>query len=77
MQTSQCQILSVNSIELFGATNDKDGWTMKTNIEIQELFKQPDIVVTVKKGRITWAGHCPTNRNVAGSIPDGVTGIFH
>jgi hypothetical protein len=21
--------------------------------------------------------HCATNRNVAGSIPDGVTGIFH
>jgi hypothetical protein len=22
-------------------------------------------------------GHCATNRKVAGSIPDGVTGIFH
>jgi hypothetical protein len=21
--------------------------------------------------------HCPTNRKVAGSIPDGVIGIFH
>jgi hypothetical protein len=26
---------------------------------------------------ITWLRHCATNRNVAGSIPDGVTGIFH
>jgi hypothetical protein len=43
--------------KIFGATNDKDGWRMRTNIDIQELFKQPDIVVTIKKGRITWAGH--------------------
>ena len=24
-----------------------------------------------------WLMHCATNRKVAGSIPDGVTGIFH
>jgi threonine/homoserine/homoserine lactone efflux protein len=24
-----------------------------------------------------WLRHCATNREVAGSIPDGVTGIFH
>jgi hypothetical protein len=24
-----------------------------------------------------WSRHCATNRKVAGSIPDGVTGIFH
>jgi hypothetical protein len=25
----------------------------------------------------SWLRHCATNRKVAGSIPDGVTGIFH
>jgi hypothetical protein len=25
----------------------------------------------------SWLRHCATNRNVVGSIPDGVTGIFH
>jgi hypothetical protein len=25
----------------------------------------------------SWLRHCATSRNVAGSIPDGVTGIFH
>jgi hypothetical protein len=48
-------------------TKDKDGWTMRTNIEIQELFKQPIIVVTIKKGRIRWAGHVqrmPETRSV-------------
>ena len=34
--------------KIFGATNDKDGWRMRTNIEIQELLKQADIVVTRK-----------------------------
>jgi hypothetical protein len=24
-----------------------------------------------------WLRYCATNRNVAGSIPDGVIGIFH
>jgi hypothetical protein len=24
-----------------------------------------------------WLRHCATNRKIAGSIPDGVTGIFH
>jgi hypothetical protein len=40
---------------------------MRTNIEIQELFKQPDIVVTIKKRRIRWAGHVqrmPETRSV-------------
>jgi len=25
----------------------------------------------------SWLRHCATNRKVAGSIPDGVIGIFH
>jgi hypothetical protein len=25
----------------------------------------------------TWLNHCATSRKVAGSIPDGVIGIFH
>jgi hypothetical protein len=25
----------------------------------------------------SWLRHCATTRNAAGSIPDGVTGIFH
>jgi hypothetical protein len=24
-----------------------------------------------------WLRHCATNRKIAGSIPDGVSGIFH
>jgi hypothetical protein len=25
----------------------------------------------------SWLRHCATNRKFAGSVPDGVTGIFH
>ena len=25
----------------------------------------------------SWLGHCATSQKVAGSIPDGVIGIFH
>jgi hypothetical protein len=25
----------------------------------------------------SWLRHCATSRKVAGSIPDGITGIFH
>jgi hypothetical protein len=33
----------------------------------------------VQKGHAVaqWLRQCDTNRKVAGSIPDGVTGIFH
>jgi ABC-type lipopolysaccharide export system ATPase subunit len=40
---------------------------MRTNKEIQELFKQPDRVVTIQKGRIRRAGHVqrmPETRSV-------------
>jgi hypothetical protein len=29
------------------------------------------------RGGAVWLRHCTTSRKVAGSIPDGVTGIFH
>jgi nitrate reductase gamma subunit len=31
----------------------------------------------VEHAAAQWLRHCATNRKVAGSIPDGVTGIFH
>ncbi|PSN29914.1 hypothetical protein C0J52_23870 [Blattella germanica] len=32
-------------------------WRIRTNIELQGLFGQPDIVVEIKQDRIKWAGH--------------------
>jgi hypothetical protein len=36
------------------------------------------LILVFEKGHAVahWLRHCATNRNVAGSIPDGVTGIF-
>jgi hypothetical protein len=35
------------------------------------------IVVVVVVAVTQWLRYCATNRKVAGSIPDGVIGIFH
>jgi hypothetical protein len=38
------------------------------------------VTYTLEFERTRWrsgCGHCPTNRKVAGSIPDGITKIFH
>jgi hypothetical protein len=38
-----------------------------------------DIVLLLQNSvkKASWLWHCATSRQVAGSIPDGVTGIFH
>jgi hypothetical protein len=35
------------------------------------------IIITRVFGWCSWLRHCATSRNVAGSILDGVIGIFH
>jgi hypothetical protein len=34
-------------------------------------------ILLLKHAVAQWLRHCATNRKVAGSIPDGVIGIFH
>ena len=34
-------------------------------------------LTTGRRGGTRWLRHCATSLKVAGSIPDGVTGIFH
>jgi len=37
-----------------------------------------EAVYTIRGTRwCSWLRHCATNRKVAGSIPDGVIGVFH
>ena len=33
--------------------------------------------LVIHRGARGWLRHCATSRKVAGSIPDGVIGIFH
>ena len=32
-------------------------WRMRTNAELNDVYKEPDIVTTIKQGRIRWRGH--------------------
>jgi hypothetical protein len=44
--------------------------------EVQIIFKCADVSGRGKRCR-SWLMHCATSRKIAGSIPDGVIGIFH
>jgi hypothetical protein len=46
----------------------------------KKIFKIVMILIVALWGPLMvaqWLRHCTTNRKVAGSIPDGVIGIFH
>jgi hypothetical protein len=40
-----------------GPTREKEGWRIKYNNELYDLNKNPEIVKTVKLGRLRWLGH--------------------
>ena len=50
-----------------------------------DFFKQQQVLIcefsainiVSSEARGSWLRHCATSRKVAGSIPDGVNGIFH
>jgi hypothetical protein len=85
-----CQQISITSIcSKSGLAQIKDGSSHKTELTswlaVTVQFRIFGVFV-IKRGRTmflynygrcfhTW--HCATNRKVAGSIPDGVIGIFH
>jgi hypothetical protein len=50
--------------------------------DCRKIFKYEHFIKICTVGALgtrwrIWLRHCATNRKVAGSIPDGVTGIFH
>lgn len=42
---------------IFGAFQEEDGWRIRYNYELAELYKSPDIVRYVKILKLKWAGH--------------------
>jgi hypothetical protein len=42
---------------IYGPTREKEGWRIKYNNELYNLYKNPEIVKTVKLGRFRWLGH--------------------
>jgi hypothetical protein len=42
-----------------------------------DIHSEYVILIVLQQEWRSWLRHCATSREVAGSIPDGVTGIFH
>jgi hypothetical protein len=36
---------------------DQNGWRIRTNDELQVIYRKPNIVTTLKVRRLEWAGH--------------------
>lgn len=53
LRSFERQILRV----IFGAIQDRNGWRRRMNFELDNLFGGPDIVRTIKIGRLRWLGH--------------------
>ena len=43
--------------KIYGPIKDKDGYRIRTNNEIKQLYKRPNIATQIKAKRIEWAGH--------------------
>jgi hypothetical protein len=56
---------------IHGPEVEQGMWRIRTFRELRELHKDMGTAVA------QWLRYCATNRKVAGSIPDGVIGIFH
>jgi hypothetical protein len=48
-----------------------------TDLSEEVTKKSTDLSEEGWRAVAQWLRHCATNRKVAGSIPDGVIGIFH
>jgi hypothetical protein len=58
------------------------GWDDKTkNHKVVDTYRHVRLKTVSISGLgyavVQWMRHCATNRKVAGSVPDGVIGIFH
>lgn len=42
---------------IYGPIRDEDGWRVRTNQEIYQLYEDPSLVTEIKRGRLRWLGH--------------------
>jgi hypothetical protein len=42
---------------IYGPIEDQNGWRIRTNDELQVMYRKPNIVTTIKVRRLKWAGH--------------------
>jgi hypothetical protein len=43
--------------KMYGPINEGGQWRIRTNIELQELYGERNMVAFIKKGRLRWLGH--------------------
>jgi hypothetical protein len=43
--------------KIYGSIKDQNGWRIRTNDELQVVYRKPNIVITIKVRRLEWAGH--------------------
>jgi hypothetical protein len=43
--------------ELYGPINEGGQWRIRTNAELQEMYREQDLVALIKIGGLRWLGH--------------------
>jgi hypothetical protein len=43
--------------EIYGPKSEQGVWRIRSNLEIQNMYKSPDIVTEIKVRRLKWLGH--------------------
>jgi hypothetical protein len=42
---------------IYGPVQDKGQWRSRYNKELNDLFKEPKLSITIRNARLRWAGH--------------------
>jgi hypothetical protein len=42
--------------KIYGPKSDQGVWRIRSNLEIQNMYKSPDIVTEIKVSRLKWLG---------------------
>jgi len=63
--------------KIFGPVKENCVWRIRTNHDVIDLLREPDVVSEIRKARLRWLGHVErmpeerTVKNVFKSIPEG------
>ena len=42
---------------IYGPVRDHNGWRRRYNRELYDIYAEPDVISSIKVGRLRWAGH--------------------
>jgi hypothetical protein len=73
----RCLTLILLTWSIGWARNNASKWQIGFNWAFKGLMYSSVLLLGARCWWRSWLKHCATTRKVAGSIPDGVIGIFH